>query len=387
MSDFQLALLAAGIAVVGCVWGYNVWQERKHRKIAERLFKGEQPDALLGEDDQRASALLPNSADAARDGRIEPGLSLEEGPLAEGESQQSSDGWNADAYTPSVAGAGRVAEDEFAPHSDPLIDCLVSFELATAVPASAVWAVQSLWSGQISKSLRWLSRSSAVEPWRLISQNDSERSSQWLVAMQLADRRGAVTDNELAVFLDGMQQLSTQLGVAITLPGRTETLRRAQELDAFCASVDIQFSLHLIEAQGGSFAGTKLRGVFEAAGLVLQDDGCFHARNVNGASEFWVANIGSERFEPQSIRSLATHGITLTLDVPRVADGVQAFDRMVAAARQFERGLGGKLVDMQRAPLADVMIRGIRGKTGELQKALLDAGIAPGGTRAMKLFS
>ncbi len=387
MSDFQLALLAAGIAVVGCVWGYNSWQERKHRKIAQRLFKGEQPDALLGEDDQRAAPSSPNGADLARDGRIEPGLSVEDEPSAGGQSEFPTDGPVSDSDTPAMAGAVRVEEDEFAPHSDPLIDCLVKFELAEPVSASAVWAVQSLWSGHVSKSLRWLARSSAVEPWRLISQNDSGRSSRWLVALQLADRRGAVTDNELAVFLDGMQQLSAQLGVDIALPGRTETLRRAQELDAFCASVDIQFSLHLVDAQGGSFAGTKLRGVFEAAGLVLQDDGCFHARNVNGASEFWVANIGSERFEPQSIRSLATHGITLTLDVPRVADGVQAFDRMVAAARQFERGLGGKLVDMQRAPLADAMIRGIRGKTGELQKALLDAGIAPGGTRAMKLFS
>jgi FtsZ-interacting cell division protein ZipA len=73
--------------------------------------------------------------------------------------------------------------------------------------------------------------------------------------------------------------------------------------------------------------------------------------------------------------------------VPRVTDGVLAFDRMLATARQLATALGGVLVDAQRAPLADAMIAAIRAKTVELQQRMRDGGIVPGSTRALRLFS
>ena len=162
---------------------------------------------------------------------------------------------------------------------------------------------------------------------------------------------------------------------------------RAGKLDEFCATVDIQFVLHIVEASGGVFAGTKLRGVAEAAGLVLEEDGVFHARDTGGAELFTVANMGAERLEAESIKSLATHGLTLSLDVPRVANGVLAFDRMLATAQQITLSLDGVLVDAQRAPLSDVMIAAIRAKTAELQRRMSDGDIAPGSVRALRLFS
>jgi hypothetical protein len=47
-SELQVALAGAGVAAVAMVLGYNSWQERKHRKAAERIFKGGQGDVLLG---------------------------------------------------------------------------------------------------------------------------------------------------------------------------------------------------------------------------------------------------------------------------------------------------------------------------------------------------
>jgi FtsZ-interacting cell division protein ZipA len=102
---------------------------------------------------------------------------------------------------------------------------------------------------------------------------------------------------------------------------------------------------------------------------------------------FTVANLGAERLEAESIKSLATHGLTLSMDVPRVSDGAVAFDRMLAVARQLAAALGGVLVDAQRAPLSDAMIDAIRAKTAELQQRMRDGGIAPGSTRALRLFS
>jgi FtsZ-interacting cell division protein ZipA len=70
-----------------------------------------------------------------------------------------------------------------------------------------------------------------------------------------------------------------------------------------------------------------------------------------------------------------------------VTDGVAAFDRMLATARQLAATLGGELVDAQRVPLSVAMIDAIRARTSELQQTMRDGGIAPGGIRALRLFS
>jgi len=46
-SELQIALIGAGIAAVVLVVGYNKWQERRHRREAERAFKSDHRDVLL----------------------------------------------------------------------------------------------------------------------------------------------------------------------------------------------------------------------------------------------------------------------------------------------------------------------------------------------------
>jgi hypothetical protein len=271
--------------------------------------------------------------------------------------------------------------------ADSIADCILHLTAVEPVPAPALWAMQDVWAGDLDKTLHWLIRNEGDGGWRLIDANDNGRYREWVAALQLVDRRGPVSDSELGRFFDGMQQIAQHTGATLDQPPRDETLLRAAQLDEFCAAVDIQFVLHVVEASGGVFAGTKLRGVAEAAGLALEADGVFRARDAAGGELFSVANLGAERLEADTIKSLATHGLTLSLDVPRVSDGVQAFDRMLGTARQLAGALGGVLVDAQRAPLADAMIAAIRAKTAELQQRMHDAGIEPGSTRALRLFS
>jgi hypothetical protein len=376
-SELQVALVGAGVAAVAIVWGYNAWQERKHRKTAERIFKGGQGDVLL---DGEPAATEP--APLADNPRREPGERQE---LADkGELQ--------------VPDREPVIEEEAEPDpvpalllppeaADPAVDCILQFVAADPIPAPAVWAIHNAWSGDLSKPVHWLARSEVDGAWWPIDADEAGRYREWAVALQLVDRRGPVSDAELGRFFDGVQQLAQQTAATLELPSRGETVIRAGKLDEFCAAVDIQFVLHIVEASGGVFAGTKLRGVAEAAGLVLDGDGVFRARDADGAELFTVANMGAERLEAASIQSLATHGLTLSLDVPRVPNGVLAFDRMLGAAKQITLSLGGVLVDAQRAPLSDVMIAAIRAKTSELQRRMSDGDIAPGSVRALRLFS
>lgn len=377
-SELQVALTGAGAAAVAVVWAYNAWQERKHRKAAERIFKGGQGDVLVG-GEQAGTDIAP----AAAEPRREPGERTE--PRVDDEEIQVADRETAiDEEAQPVSTPALLLSPEAA---DPAVDCILRFSAAEPIPAPAVWAIQAAWSGELGKPVHWLARSEVDGAWWPIGADEAGRYREWVVALQLVDRRGPVSDGELGRFFDGVQQLAQQTAATLELPSRGETVIRAGKLDEFCATVDIQFVLHIVEASGGVFAGTKLRGVAEAAGLALEGDGVFRARDTNGAELFTVANMGAERLDADSIKSLATHGLTLSLDVPRVANGVMAFDRMLATALQIALALDGVLVDAQRAPLSDVMIAAIRAKTAELQRRMSDGDISPGSVRALRLFS
>lgn len=406
MSELQLALLGSGAVAIAGVWAYNLWQERRHRKAAERLFKGDQPDVLIK--DAPSTAPVSNAPDddvdepaqEFRAGRIEPTFEERVEPtfgVVEPEKLPSRE--LPPAVRESVVAVASAAEvvtmhetsasvdvpaDKAA---DEMAECIVQFSLHAPVPATNVWKAQQVWSSVITKPIRWMGRNAGEMLWRSVDENSAGRYSEWLVALQLADRTGAVSDIELRQFFTGMDGLGQLLGIDIALPERVEVLLRAQSLDSFCAGVDVQFSIHVVETSGGSFPGTKLRGVCEAAGLALGADGYFHSVDDNGMELFRLTNIGPERLTPESIRTLAVQGVTLSIDVPRVADGTAAFNRMITTAQQLARGLGGVLVDVQRAPLADTMIAMIRAKIIEIQQQMRAADIQPGTPRALKLFS
>ena len=67
MSDFQLGILALGAVVIGAVFGYNWFQERRFRQQTKTAFEREHPDVLL---DVPASQMRDSRGVA----RLEPAL-------------------------------------------------------------------------------------------------------------------------------------------------------------------------------------------------------------------------------------------------------------------------------------------------------------------------
>jgi hypothetical protein len=368
MNELQIALIGLGAAAVAGVWAYNRWQERNHRRLAERVFAGRQPDALLG-GNATAEPAEP-VAPAAPEERREPVLAPAGGQ---------------------PAGGQPAAEPEQVPLPadwvDELADCAVGLEFADAVPAPSLWAAQASWAAHLTKPLAWYGCDAVSRQWRRLSAHDAGSCGAACVALQLADRQGAVSDNELSIFLDGVRQVAQQFSALAEMPARDRVLMHARAVDEFCAGVDLQLGVNVVDAGGGVFAGTKLRGLAEAAGMSLADDGLFHAADEQGGDLFTLGNLGAELFEAEAMKSLATRGVTLSLDVPRVSDGVAVFDRLVAVAKQLAQGLGGAVVDGQQHPLSDAMIAGIREKIAELQSKMAARDIVAGSVRARRLFS
>jgi FtsZ-interacting cell division protein ZipA len=447
LSDLQVALIGAGLVAVAGVWAYNLWQEKKHRRMTEAAFKAHD-DTLLnmhaeppaqspdfpaeqreeglppdghGIDHTLASEMTASFGNAVIGERIEPtlpplpgdeGEALTIAPAAaESAPEQSphaefahevSPGFakptHADAAmaaaepeTLSAAGSASEAGGGLPPlpadWADALSDCILRFATPEPTSAAALWMLQSAWADQMNKALRWLAFDDSLQHWVDIHAQSTGRHVHWAAALQLVDRRGPIAERTLTHYVESMQSLARQAGASIDVPDAAALVAHAAALDAFCAAVDIQFTVHLVESAGGIFSGTKLRGVAEASGMQLEKDGRFHARDSAGGELFTLSNLGSEGFSAENLRTLATHGLSLTLDVPRVHDGLATFMRMLAAGQQLARALEGVLVDAQRLPLSDDMTVAIRTKITELQRSLANAQIIPGSPHALRLFS
>jgi FtsZ-interacting cell division protein ZipA len=362
MNDLQVALIAVGAAAVAGVWGYNKWQERTQRILAEKVFRGDQADALFSGKAHGESVDTHKS-----DVRTEP-------VLADVQAEEA------------------VEEERSFPPlpeqwTDEVADCVVRIDFAEAVPAPSLWAAQSFLAPHVSKCLSWLAFDTDSWQWHRLSSDDTGRYALVCASLQLADRRGSVSDTELSVFLDGIRQLAQQFAGVADVPAHEAVLMHAKALDDFCAGVDVQLGVNVVAVDGNAFSGAKLNELALAAGLSLHEDGFFHACNDTGLTLFTLGNHGAESFNAASMDSLATNGVTLSLDVPKVVDGASAFDRLLVVAQQLTEGLGGLLVDGQGNPLSGEMIESIRAKVAELQGKMTLRQITAGSPRALRLFS
>ena len=374
ISELQLSLIVLGVLAVVGVFGYNKWQERKYRRGAEKAFEGERADVLLEPGAPPPQPVPGRGGDGDGGERIEP--TVPEAPPAAAAAPQ-----------PIVEEPELPVPEPGAPLVHAAVDHVLRFEAAEPITAFQLWEAAREVFGGVLKPVRWLGWDERKQTWQLLQGHSAMGARHWRVALQLADRHGAVTAPEVETFLHGVQHLADRFLAVSDFPDRAQIAERAEELDRFGAGVDVQIGIHLVANDPAGFPGTKLRGIAEAAGMVLEDDGMFHARDDAGQDLYTMSNLEPALFVADAMNGLATHGLTLSLDVPRVTNGGAAFGGMVTAARQLAAGLNGTLVDDNRAPLAQKSLEVIRAKIVEFQDQMSQRGIAAGSATAQRLFS
>ncbi|MBL8437978.1 MAG: cell division protein ZipA C-terminal FtsZ-binding domain-containing protein [Zoogloeaceae bacterium] len=372
ISELQLGLIGAGaVAVVG-VFAYSKWQERRHRKQAERVFSSDHRDVLLDTPD------APRDEQRSGGGeRIEPGDSSAEvtAPVAE-------------TPRPVVTRAPIARQVPDLPADlDPRVDCAIRIETIEPLEAGRLWLAQREHMADVPKTVTWFALDDESNTWVPLGAHSAGRHNWFCVGMQMADRRGAMDAAEFGAFVDAVQRVcDAVMAVPATHPARNEVLQVASDLDRFCAGVDVQIGVNVV-SNGTPFPGTKLRGVAEAGGLVLRDDGMFHAEDESGVTLFSLANLEPDAFQAEGLRDFKTHGVTLVVDVPRVPNGHQAFDRMMEFARHLASVFDGQVVDDNRAPFGEPAAAMIRNQIEQFQGQMQGYGVPAGGRLALRLFS
>jgi hypothetical protein len=371
LSELQISLIGLGSVGVVAVWAYNKWQERRHRKVAERVFRGDQPDVLL---DAEATSVAKSPTANNDQRRVEP-------VLQPGQDRSVDSVPNAAAPDVPVQPAEDPPEDML----DPVIESVACIDFPDRVPALRIRDAQQTLAGRLSKPVRWVGIDTGSHWCEVDGRDVSYRHLR--AGLLLANREGALSETELHGYFNGMRELADRHAATVDFANVAETLARAAALDDACASVDIQIAVHVVHREAMKIPGAQVAEVARAAGLDLRDDGRFYSCDASGLTQFTMSNLGSIAFSAAELPKLSTHGITFWLDVPRVADAAAAFDRMMAAARQIATDLAGVLVDDHRSPLSDGMLLDIRAKIVEVQQQMAVQGFAPGGTRALRLFA
>ncbi len=365
ISDLQMGLIGAGtLAVVG-VLVYNKWQERKAQKHAEKTFRSEHHDVLL----EPGTRDVPGEADMpAPPTQVPDDVPTEVAPAAVAEE------------------AGRQAPS-LPPEVDERVDCVVRIESIEPIQAGQLWQAQGPHLDGLSKPVGWFAFDDKSNAWVSVSQHGSERYHWFCAAMQLVDRRGPINDADFTRFVDGVSRTADQfMAIPTAAPARAGVLGRAEELDRFCASVDVQIGVNLV-SRGAPFAGTKLRGLVEALGMGLRADGLFHAEDDEGNSLFVLGNLEPTLLTPESLREMQTQGLTMIVDVPRVPDGGVVFDRMMQTANHLAEALDADVVDDNRSAFGPDAARMIRQQIQQFQGQMHDYGLPAGSRLALRLFT
>lgn len=375
MSDLQLSLLIIGAAVVGVVYLFNLFQERKLRRRLERAFATEHDDVLLDAPPQEMAR-----------GRIEPQLAPADAMTGTAMDESVPEMPQAAADALDSDGQSRFDALPDVPGFDPAIDCAAQIDASVPIPDNIIGELLSRLAA-IGKPVRAAGFDSRTGRWELLDGTGSGQYKTLRFAMQLVNRGGVVQAAQLVAFCDLIRDRAGKAGGVATLPDIESTLEVARNLDDFCADVDVAIGVNIIAGKGESFAGTKIRGLAEAVGFKLESAGVFHYRNDQRQILFALDNHEPAPFIPEQIKSLTTSGITLLLDVPRVAGGQQVLDRMLEIGRNLEQGLCGKLVDDNRVALNAAGIAKIRQQLGAIQAKMDACGIGAGSERALRLFS
>ena len=359
ITDFQIALVSAAAVVVIGVVVFNRWQEARYRKRAEQSFSADHADVLI-------------EGEPATRGRVEPQL----GALPDIDDLEFIGDHNSPVVDQPIV--PRDAESSVSPALNGEVDSIALIladvpltpeQYHPAIAASE--AENVLWEGLVDGL------------WQPIDPADDRHYRELRAGIQLANRGGAIEATALYAFGDMIAHFAEGVGAVSQREDAEAAMQRAQRLDAFCADSDIEIAVNLVGKSGVTFATTKVRGLAEAGGMTVNEEGEYLLRDALGRVQFTLRAMGPS----SAIGGAYLTGLTLALDVPRTPQPVQTFERVFQLALQFADALHGELVDDNHRLLTATSRKKIADSIAAIVAGMEQCGIVPGSSVALRLYA
>ena len=448
MTTLQIVLAIVGVVLIGAIVLYNLIQERSFRRDADRMFSHRRDDIMLGEsvrsgsgednikprisfgdnepsgpevayaleeaeaeypplNQQRekspglaeATMVEPAEVDTAEipveiivEGEEEPLREVVE-PTVEQAVLQAAPSpvkpvsvpmSSAPVFSPSISTKDVDEVEHGAKTSGLDADTEYVARIRFATPSAANFGPLLTTLRRIGKPVRAFGkRLDGI--WEPLTSHPRSSFDQVEIGLQLADRSGAVTHDQLDTFCRALYGFSAEEGGAVSCPDKQDALQAAKALDMLCMEVDVLIGLNVISSDSRTFTSEAIHKHTEEARLLLEADGSYHARDAFGHSLFTLTNQEEHPF-PADGRGLTVHGVTLLFDVPRVADGLAVFDRMTRFGFDLAWRLEGRLVDDSGRAVTEDNLNRDRARLASFYGRMEARGIPAGGERALRLF-
>ncbi len=373
MSELQAALLGIGLGVVAVVYALGWWKQRQYSRKFGAAFGQNHDDVLY----QAARTELPVeiqhemiNVDVLSDEDIALPETIELPVHVETEDATLSE----------------LALSEPCALLDERCDFIIELHLAEAASSAAL---DGLWQRKFDfrKPLQVCGLAVRTGQWERVVVDSHVIYSRFRIALQMLDRGGVISVAKMGDFRDLVLGIAKAIGADTALPEIADAHRSAQLLDVFCAEVDQMVGINLLPPGNRQLNGGKIAESAALQGMKLESDGAFHFFDEQGHSLITLTNRDSKPFQHHTLMHLSTPGITLMLDVPRVANPAAGFDQMLEMAHNLARELQVNLVDDHRVPLTDAGLARIRAQIVEVEARMCDNNLMPGGAQARRLFS
>lgn len=443
MSDLLIILVVLGALIVVGVLAFNWWQEKKFKTRIASDFKPSKRDVLIEDFQLNTENFAQDRIKSAKQNKLEPQLDhLSERNIAQRKEpmfDEISDALDGTSAQPSSAQAmedivelTKLKIDDIEPEDietfsgtsgyqqpiDSEFDAPDDIEFATkpsvyvmdqvsmpdalhpqidliAILYAAIPIAQTKVVGLEAHFKEFPERTFAYgltteNVWITIPDSKADHTfTQLAYSLQLADRGGPVNRSTLNRFQHMVETIGLDLSAHVEWQGAGDPLNNAVALDQFCIEVDKTVGFHLLANNSASFHATKLRGLVEAQGLSLSNDGRFHHNQTVPPHqlEFAVKNFEGNAFTPSMLKSSVMHGVTFQLDIPTVKNSSDVFDNMTVIAKSMAKSLDASIVDDNKKLLGDIQLEKIRQQLKVINATMIAKGIIPGSEHALRLFS
>jgi FtsZ-interacting cell division protein ZipA len=426
MSDLLLVLIILGAIIIGSVLAYNWLQEKKLRKQVSSDFIVPQKD-VLGDDfhiNADAYVIEKDMAEIKEKSKqfmqhTVPGeMKISDNELEQAQAAEASQDNNqqdnsyvesqildaqSDTQAEPAITEASISEPAI---SQPIVKAVLHEKIQAAqvnLPETAhpqidltaiLFASKNINSQDLNalkEALTHISLPSTLygldnqDKWHVIDESASEGFKQVACSLQMADRGGPVAKNLLNKFQFAVEDAGLSLNAHVEWQGSGDALQRAQELDQFCIEVDQMVSTHI--SQGDApIHGTKFKGLAEANGMILKEDGKFY-HYANDVILFTAMDTNNIPFTAESLRNNVLKSITFQIEIPKVNNCEQVFNQMIMMAQKMANSLNASLVDDNQKPLGDLQIEKIRQQLKVIHATMVARGIMPGSPASMRLFN
>ncbi len=229
----------------------------------------------------------------------------------------------------------------------------------------------------------------ATQRWTYLTPGDgSETSARLRVSAPYRSLEGqSLSADDASTVLTLVRERAARLGVAIVSVASSpdECEARARRLDALAPFVEHDLvAITLLAPPGQTFEGVALWDALASLGLEWGDMDLFHWPNgVDAPGDDAVFSVATSTapgyfFPEEAVRGrLHVRDLVFELSIVRTHRPLEAFDRMMRAARYVQGRLGGDIVGDEAAQR--LQIRAI-------EQSMQRAGVAPGSPAALQLF-